>query len=76
VRFANGTIAAYGQNTTASTTALTITRGAATVTITWGQQAAATLSTTARTFFRDGRRRNHMLRISHGGTLTTHIAFS
>jgi hypothetical protein len=76
VRFANGTIAAYGQNTTASTTALTITRGAATVTITWGQQAAATLSTTARTFFRDGRRRNHMLRISHGGTLTTRIAFS
>ena len=76
VRFANGTTAPYDQNTTASATGLTIKRGATTITITWGQQASATLSTTGRTFFRDGRRRNHMLRIPHGGTLTTHIAIS
>jgi hypothetical protein len=75
VSFANGVTAPYNQNTTATTNGLTIRRGATTITITWSQQATATLSTTGTTYFRDARRRLHLLRIPHGGSLTTAITF-
>jgi hypothetical protein len=74
--FANGAAGRFGQTTTANTTGLTIRRGAATITITWGTARNATLSSTTRTYFRDAQRRLHVLRIPHTGALTTRIAVS
>jgi hypothetical protein len=76
VRFANGTTVPYNGNSSASTNGLTIKRGSTTITITWSATASASVTTTGTTFFKDARRRLHMLRIPHGGTLTTTIAFS
>ena len=72
--FADGTSARFGATTSATTTALTIRRGTAVITISWNVPATATLSSTARTYFRDQSRRLHILRIPHGGQLTTRIA--
>jgi hypothetical protein len=74
VTFANGTTAGFNRTTSAATTGLTIRRGAAVITISWGTTLNATLSATTRTYFRDAARRLHVLRIPHGGTLTTRIA--
>jgi hypothetical protein len=76
VRFANGTTVPYNGNSSASTNGLTIKRGSTTITITWSASASASVTTTGTTFFKDARRRLHMLRIPHGGSLTTTIAFS
>jgi uncharacterized RmlC-like cupin family protein len=76
VTFGNGTTAPHNGTTSANTTSLTVRRGAVTVTVTWDRQATATLSGTSRTFFGNQLRRTHMLRIPHGGQLTTRIAIS
>jgi hypothetical protein len=76
VTFANGTPGRYNATTSAATTGLTIRRGAAVITISWGTTLNATLSSTTRTYFRDGARRLHVLRIPHGGQLTTRIALA
>jgi hypothetical protein len=76
VRWGTGATAPHNSTSSANTTSLTIQRGAVTVTITWDHAATATLSGSSRTFFRNELRRTHMLRIPHGGQLTTRIAIS
>jgi hypothetical protein len=76
VTFANGATAPYNATTSATATGLTIRRGPTVITITWDRTATATLTTSTRTYFRDGRRRVHVLRIPHGGQLRTTIAIA
>jgi hypothetical protein len=76
VTWGTGASAPHNATSSANTTSLTIHRGAVTVAITWDHQATATLSGTSRTFFSNQLRRTHMLRIPHGGQLTTRIAVS
>jgi hypothetical protein len=76
VKWGNGATAPHNSTSSANTTSLTVTRGAVIVTITWDHAVTATLSGTSRTFFSNQLRRTHMLRIPHGGQLTTRIAIS
>lgn len=73
VRFADGTPLAYGANASATASSLRIRRGRAAIEIDWGTALPATIEATATTFLRDGKRRLHILRIPHGGQLTTTI---
>ncbi|MDT5036245.1 MAG: hypothetical protein QOE03_1430, partial [Micromonosporaceae bacterium] len=67
ITFSNGTAAQYNQSSNASATRMTIRRGAATITISWGSQLTASFTPTTRTFLRDAQRRIHVLRIPHSG---------
>jgi hypothetical protein len=71
VVFSDGTVVPYNETRTANADGLVIRRGRATITITWSQRRTATLSTSTRTYLRDGRRRVHVLRIPHDGSLET-----
>jgi hypothetical protein len=73
VSFADGTPVAYGAQATATASGLTIRRGHTTIVVDWGIPLRASVEATATTFLRDGRRRRHVLRIPHNGTLTTTI---
>ncbi|GAB2965850.1 hypothetical protein LWP59_22745 [Amycolatopsis acidiphila] len=73
VAFADGTPVSYNANAAATATGLTIRRGGTTIAISWGSPLAATVTATTVTFLRDAARRLHVLRIPHGGTLTTSI---
>jgi hypothetical protein len=73
VSYASGTPVVYNQNTSSTTTGLVIRRAGVTVTIDWGIALPATVTTTSVTFLRDAARRLHVLRVPHGGTLTTTI---
>jgi hypothetical protein len=73
VVFSNGTVVPYNESGTAMADGLTIRRGRTTIAITWTGARAATLSTSTRTYLRDQRRRIHMLRIPHDGSLETTI---
>jgi hypothetical protein len=74
VTFGTGAPAPFGQNSSATTGGLTIRRGTTTIRIAWGDSRAVTLSATTRTYFKDQLRRIHVLRIPHGGVLSTKIA--
>lgn len=50
-----------------------IRRGRTTISITWTGIRAASLATSTRTYLRDQRRRIHVLRIPHDGTLETTV---
>lgn len=76
VRFADGTPLAYGTNASTTASGLRIRRGRASIDIDWGTALPATIEATATTFLRDGKRRLHILRIPHGGQLTTTITLS
>jgi hypothetical protein len=69
VTWANGTASPYDTTTSANTTGITIKRGAATITVSWGTAHAATLSTSTRTYLRDGTKRVHILRVRHTGAI-------
>jgi hypothetical protein len=73
VVFSNGTVVPYNESGTATADGLTIRRGRTTIAITWTGARAASLSTSTRTYLRDQRRRIHMLRIPHDGSLETTI---
>jgi hypothetical protein len=73
VVFSDGTTVGYNQSRTATADAITIRRGAATIIISWSGTRTATLSTSTRTYLRDQRRRVHVLRIPHEGTLETTV---
>lgn len=57
-------------------TGLVIRRAGGTITIDWGASLPASLTATNVTFLRGGARRLHVLRIPHGGTLTTTITLT
>jgi hypothetical protein len=71
VVFSDGTVVPYNQTRTATADSIVIRRGKATITITWQGPRPATISTSSRTYLRDQRRRVHVLRIPHNGTLET-----
>lgn len=73
VFFSDGTAVPYNETRTATADGLTIRRGRTTITITWTGARAASLSTSTRTYLRDQRRRIHVLRIPHDGTLETTV---
>lgn len=73
VAFTNGTPVTYGQNASATATGLTLRRGSVLISISWGPALASTVEATAVTMLTTGGRRLHVLRIPHGGTLTTVI---
>ncbi|TDE94880.1 hypothetical protein EXU48_08815 [Occultella glacieicola] len=66
LRWSDGTRAEYGTATTAVATSATLTRGQVSLVIDWGSAVEVTLTPTERTYFADGRRRAHMLRVPHG----------
>jgi hypothetical protein len=73
VAFSDGTTVGYDQTRSAVSDGLVIRRGPTTITITWSRLVTATVSTSTRTYLRDQRRRIHVLRIPHPGTLRTTI---
>ncbi|ONI68493.1 hypothetical protein BWI15_36480 [Kribbella sp. ALI-6-A] len=73
VVFSDGTRVPYNESRTATADGLTVKRGRSTITITWSGTRPASLSTSTRTYLRDQRRRVHVLRIPHDGTLATTI---
>ncbi|WP_427888401.1 hypothetical protein ACQHIV_34475 [Kribbella sp. GL6] len=76
VAFSDGTAVPYNQTRTATADGLVIRRGKATITITWSARRTATISASTRTYLRDARRRIHVLRIPHDGTLETVVRTS
>lgn len=62
---------AYGANASTTASGVRIHRGRASIDIDWGTALPATIEATATTFLRDAKRRLHVLRIPHGGQLTT-----
>ncbi|MEV6609800.1 hypothetical protein [Kutzneria sp. NPDC051319] len=76
VTFAGGAPVVFGQNSSATATWLMIRRGTSTITIEWGCGLAASVTATDVTILRTGGRRLHVLRVPHGGTLTTTITLS
>ncbi|GAB2599684.1 hypothetical protein [Pseudactinotalea suaedae] len=64
VRWSDGSGAT--SETTASASSLTVVRGDVTLTIDWGTAVEASLEETERTFFADGARRCHVLRVPVG----------
>ena len=73
VVFSDGTRVPYNESRTASADGLVIRRGRTRISITWTGIRAASLSTSTRTYLRDQRRRIHVLRIPHDGTLETTV---
>ena len=76
VVFSDGTRVPYNESRTATAEGLTLKRGRTTITISWSGPRTASLSTSTRTYLRDQRRRIHVLRIPHGGTLETTVRTS
>ncbi|MFF8845151.1 hypothetical protein ACF08N_20940 [Streptomyces sp. NPDC015127] len=74
--FTDGTEAAYGATTTATADGLTLHRGRTKVLIRWDAVRTVDLTGGSATYFRDGARRAHMLRIPHSGALRLTITFS
>ncbi|WP_345639882.1 hypothetical protein [Streptomyces tremellae] len=70
-RFGDGTPVPYGEDAGASAEGLVVRRGGTSVTVEWGRAPAATVEATDVTLLRGGARRIHVLRVPHGGTLTT-----
>ncbi|WP_168217707.1 hypothetical protein [Occultella kanbiaonis] len=66
LRWSDGTRAEYGTAATAVATSATLTRGDVSLVIDWGTAVEVSLAPTQRTYFADGRRRAHMLRVPHG----------
>jgi hypothetical protein len=73
VTWSTGAKVTYNTNSSATATSLTIKRGTATIVIGWGAARAATVSTSSRTYLKDAKRRVHVLRIPHGGSLDVTI---
>ncbi|MDX6264669.1 MAG: hypothetical protein QOH84_6357 [Kribbellaceae bacterium] len=73
VFFSDGTAVPYNESRTATADGLTIRRDRTTITISWTGVRPASLSTSTRTYLRDQRRRIHVLRIPHEGSLETTI---
>ncbi|GAA1593571.1 hypothetical protein GCM10009789_54510 [Kribbella sancticallisti] len=73
VVFSDGTVVPYNESRTSTADGLVIRRGRTTITITWTGVRAVSLSTSSRTYLRDQRRRVHVLRIPHEGTLATTV---
>lgn len=73
VTFSDGTSCGYGESRDTVADGLVLRRGPATVTVRWGRPCRVSLSSTSRTYLRDGRRRVHMLRVDHDGRLTTTV---
>ncbi|MEW2545314.1 hypothetical protein AB0910_05955 [Streptomyces sp. NPDC047002] len=71
VRFTDGTPVPYGEDSGASAEGLVVRRGGTSFTVAWGRALAATVEATDVTLLRGGARRIHVLRVPHGGTLTT-----
>jgi hypothetical protein len=71
--FSDGTTVPYNESRTATADGLVIRRGQTTITITWTGARPASLSTSTRTYLRDQRRRIHVLRVPHDGTLETTV---
>ncbi|MDT0268591.1 hypothetical protein RM844_20095 [Streptomyces sp. DSM 44915] len=72
----SNTPVAYNTGASADATGFTISRAGVTATFSWGAARATTLAPTSHTFFADGARRQHVLRVAHPGTLTVAVAFS
>ncbi|MGG7462843.1 hypothetical protein [Plantibacter sp. YIM 135347] len=66
----------WGQTSGTTATGLSVTRNGVAIQLSWGAPAAVTLTDTGRTVFDDGDRRQHVLRVPHGGALTLGVAFS
>ncbi|PZF79746.1 hypothetical protein [Jiangella anatolica] len=66
VRWSTGDEVVFGTPAAATAGSLTITRGGVTLTVDWGRAAGATVTPAARTYFLDGSRRLHVLRVPHG----------
>ncbi|WP_433010778.1 hypothetical protein [Kribbella sp. CA-294648] len=73
VIFSNGTAVPYNESRTVTADGLTIRRGRTTITITWTGPRTASLTTSSRTYLSDQRRRVHVLRVPHNGTLETTV---
>ncbi|MDT8913434.1 hypothetical protein [Amycolatopsis sp. PS_44_ISF1] len=73
VSFSDGTPIVHGRNTTATATGLTIRRGGRSITFHWGTALAASVTATSVAVLSSGGRRIHVLRVPHGGTLSTVI---
>lgn len=73
VSFSDGTPVGYGRDSAATATGLTIRRGGQAITIGWGTALAASVTATTVTVLSTGGRRVHVLRVPHGGTLSTVI---
>jgi hypothetical protein len=76
VTWSTGARAAYNANSSATATGVTIRRGPATIVFNWTVARAATISTTATTFLADGRRRLHLLRVPHNGSIDLSVTIS
>jgi hypothetical protein len=74
VSFTDGTPAPYNQSVSTTADGITIHRGQTVVTVAWGQARPVTLTTSTRTYLRDARRRIHVLRIPHAGTIDVSVA--
>ncbi|ADB35358.1 hypothetical protein Kfla_6357 [Kribbella flavida DSM 17836] len=73
VVFSDGTPVPYNESRTATADGLTIRRGGSTVQLSWSGVRPVSLSTSNRTYLRDQRRRIHVLRIQHAGSLETTV---
>ncbi|WP_030901238.1 hypothetical protein [Streptomyces sp. NRRL F-5126] len=73
VRFTDGTPVTHGADSHASADGLVIRRAGVSIAIDWGTRLAASIEATSVTLLRGGARRIHVLRVPHGGTLTTVI---
>jgi hypothetical protein len=77
VTWSTGTNVTYNANSSATARSLTVKRGTATIVVSWGTtNRAATLSTSSRTYLRDAKRRVHVLRVPHGGSLDVTVTVS
>ncbi len=75
VSYTSGMQVVYNAYTSGVASGLVIRRAGVTITISWGTSLAASVTPTGVTFLRGGARRLHVLRVPHGGALTTTISF-
>ncbi|MER6950965.1 hypothetical protein ABT294_43825 [Nonomuraea sp. NPDC000554] len=74
--FTDGTTAAFGGATSALADGLDLRRSRGVIRIRWGAARTATLSAGSLTYFRDGRRRFHALRVPHDGSIDVTITLN
>jgi hypothetical protein len=74
VSFTDGTPAPYNQAASTTADGITIRRGPTVITVGWGGARPVTLSTSTRTYLRDARRRIHVLRIPHAGSIDVTVS--
>ncbi|MDT5037827.1 MAG: hypothetical protein QOE03_3012 [Micromonosporaceae bacterium] len=74
VSFTDGTPAPYNQAVSTTADGITIRRGPTVITVGWGGARPVTLSTSTRTYLRDARRRIHVLRIPHAGSIDVTVS--